>query len=96
MENYLWIVLLVLGLLALGELARIARSLQSMEAMITRLLSPWPAEGTAAEPSSRVRELASSRKNYVEAIRAYRQQTGLGLKEARAVVDTLVSRHRVD
>lgn len=96
MENYFWVVPCVLGLLALNELARITRSLQNMEEMIKRLVLPEPGGGVPAEPSSRVRELASSRRHYVAAIKTYREQTGLGLREAKVVVDALASRNRVD
>ena len=90
MENYLWIVPCVLGYLALKQLALIARSLQSLEEMTSRLLSLEGIEGGApAEPSPRVRQLAANPAERVAAIRAYRQQTGLGLREAKAVVDEL-------
>jgi ribosomal protein L7/L12 len=47
--------------------------------------------GRAAEPSAKVRELAYADGAEIEAIKEYRKQTGLGLKEARAVVQALSS-----
>ena len=93
MEGYLWLIFVALGVLALKQLASIARSMQNTEAMIGRLLSERGFEReTTAEPSERLKELAVGSGTRVEAIRAYRRQTGAGLKEAKAVVDRL-SRH---
>ena len=81
--------LFALAGLALMQLASIARSLRSTEAMLARLLALQGVQDLPTEPSDRVRALASDRRSYVEAIRAYREQTGLGLREAKAVVDRL-------
>ena len=90
MENHLWLVFVVLGVLALMQLASIARSLQSTEAMMMRLLSHQGVEwGKVVEPSERVKELARMPGQRVAAIKAYREQTGLGVKEAMAVVDRI-------
>ena len=89
MESYFWL-LVALGVLVLMQLASILRSLQSTEAMMRRFLShngvEWEA---AAEPSARVKELALNARNRVAAIKAYREQTGLGLREAKSVIDEL-------
>ena len=90
METYLWIFFLFIALLALNQIANILRSLQSVEVMMKRLLAHqgvrWE---VATEPSAKVRELALNPGNEIAAIRAYREQTGLGLKEARTVVEEL-------
>jgi ribosomal protein L7/L12 len=87
MENYIWLLFFALGVLMLNQLASIARSLANAASAIERLTRP---EGAVdMEPSARVAELALSRSTYVAAIKAYREQTGLGLKEAKAVVDEL-------
>ena len=90
MESYLWILFFLLGLLALKQLASILRSLQSTEAMMKRFLAHQGMEWEAAiEPSARVKELAANAGSEIAAIKAYREQTGLGLKEAKAVIEEL-------
>lgn len=95
MERYGWLAFFVLGLLVLWQLANVAQRLSGIAAMMRRLLSKEGVEWeTAAEPSARVQELALGSGTYVAAIKAYREQTGLGLKEAKAAVDRLTREHR--
>ncbi len=95
MENYVWLLFFALGVLVVNQLASIARSLQAMAAMMKRLLSDQGVEWEAAgPPSATVEELASNPKTYILAIKAYREQTGLGLKDAKAVVDDLRARRK--
>ena len=94
MTDSIWICLVAVGVWGLwhiaGTLRAILGSLQSTEAMTRRLLShqgiDWQ---TNVEPSDRVRDLAVNPKSHIAAIKAYREQSGLGLKEAKAVVDGL-------
>ncbi|MDE1928374.1 MAG: ribosomal protein L7/L12 [Burkholderiales bacterium] len=51
--------------------------------------------GRVVEPSDEVKRLAATKGAEVEAIKAYREQTGLGLKEARAVVQGLSHTQKV-
>lgn len=85
-----WVLLLVCALFALSrQLAGIERSARSTEAMVRRLLSDRGIEWESpVEPSDAVRKLASEGRK-VAAIKAYRQQTGLRLKEAGAVVEAI-------
>ena len=97
MEDHVWVLFAILGALLLMQLASIARSLASISgslegatAMLKRLLAHQGIEWqTDMDPSARVRELALDACTYVDAIKAYREQTGLGLPEAKAVVDRL-------
>ena len=90
MESYVWCLFFVLGLLVLYQLGVIAQGVQSTAAMTKRLLAHQGIEWeTELEPSNRVRELASNAKTGVAAIKAYREETGLGLRKAKAVVDEL-------
>jgi ribosomal protein L7/L12 len=94
MESYGWIIVAI-GAFALLQIGGILRSVQSTEAMLKRLLVQNGVQwGTAVEPSAQVKELALDSRKYVEAIKAYREQTGLGLKEARGVVDELARAHQ--
>jgi ribosomal protein L7/L12 len=97
MTDSIWMLFLILGVFAVMQLAAIARSLRDTAAMMRRLLAHQGVDWeTVVEPSDKVKELAVDRKNYVAAIKAYREQSGLGLKEAKAVVDGLArSRHGV-
>ena len=94
MENYVWLIFVALGVLALNQLASIARSMRVSAEMMKRLLAHQGIEWeTQVEPSERVKALAKTAKTRIAAIKAYREQTGLGLKEAKAVIDGLRARH---
>ena len=95
MENHLWLVFVALGLLVLYLLGRIARSVHGTEAMMRRWLAHQGVDWeTPAEPSRRVRALAASTATQIAAIKAYREETGLGLTEAKAIVDALSKQSR--
>ena len=95
MENPLWLLVLGLGILVLVQLASIARSLRATEALLAGFLTRDSVDRPVdLEPSDRVKELASTKKTYVAAIKTYREQTGLGLKEARATIDRLAGPQR--
>ncbi len=90
MENYAWLVWAGLGVYALSQLASIAESLRNIAAMTKRLLACHGVEWeTPVEPSEPVKALARNPETRIAAIKAYREQTGLGLKEAMAVVDRI-------
>lgn len=93
MQAYLWPVLMVIAAIVIIQLSNILRSLRSTEAMVERLLKKneiqWRA---AAEPSAAVKELAEDPNEAIAAIKAYREQTGLGLKGAKLVIDKLRSK----
>lgn len=40
-----------------------------------------------SEPSERVKSLAADRRKYIEALRAYREETGSDLRQAKRAVD---------
>jgi ribosomal protein L7/L12 len=85
-------VLCVFMALCMWRLFRISAQLDKQEAhwqSLLRHLGIDPAE--LAEPSEKVKALASQPGGRIEAIKAYRQQTGAGLKEAKAVVDKLAA-----
>jgi ribosomal protein L7/L12 len=88
-ENLVWLIFLVLGILVLNQLAHICRAALSMELMTRRLLAHQGIEwGTKLEPSPTVIELLNSA-GKIAAIKAYREQTGLGLEDAREVVEKI-------
>ena len=90
MSEYFSISVLILLLYIAYQLSRINDQAQWIQFGLGKLLEKQGIEvGRAVEPSPRVKELAQVPGAEVEAIRAYREQTGLGLKEARAVVKAL-------
>ncbi len=90
MTDAIWLLFLILCVVALMQLAAISRTLQETAAMMRRLIAHQGVDrDTVAEPSDKVKELALNPKSYVAAIKAYREQSGLGLKEAKAVIDEL-------
>ena len=71
-------------------LFRIEGRLRSQEVKVAKLLAHLGIDpDTPLEPSDMVKELARTPGRYIAAIRAHRQQTGAGLKEAKAVIDKL-------
>lgn len=52
--------------------------------------------GVLSEPSEEVKKLAIRRDSKIEAIQAYRQQTGVDVKRAKVVVERLASSGRFD
>jgi ribosomal protein L7/L12 len=45
----------------------------------------------AHEPSERVKQIAANPRKKIEAIRAFREETGLGLKEAKAIIEEVIA-----
>jgi ribosomal protein L7/L12 len=81
--------LIILVAIAVAQL-RLGRQLSDQQATIAKLVARLGVElDSPLEPSDAVRELAKNPDQYIVAIRAYRQETGAGLKEAKAVVDKL-------
>ena len=71
---------------------RIDRRLGENEEKLDALLRHFEVhKDVLEEPADRVKELARDPRFKVEAIKAYRQQTGAGLKEAKAIVEALVA-----
>jgi ribosomal protein L7/L12 len=69
---------------------RVESGLRSQEIKVAKLLAHLGVDlDTPLEPSDLVKELARTPGRYIAAIRAYRKQTGAGLKEAKAVIDKL-------
>jgi ribosomal protein L7/L12 len=84
------IVLLLLLAFCVWQLLRVSEKLDRQEAhwqSLLRHLGVTP--GQLAEPSDEVKALARQPGKHIEAIRAYREQTGLGLKEAKDVIDRI-------
>jgi ribosomal protein L7/L12 len=89
---YDYLPMLLIAAIAFGfyQLTRIQERLGDAEAKLDALLRHFGVEwGKLSEPSDRVKELASDPNSRIEAIKAYREQTGLGLKEAVEVIDGL-------
>jgi hypothetical protein len=82
--------LIILAVIAFAQL-RLGRQLSDQQATISKLVARLGVKlDIPLEPSGAVKELAKSPNQYIAAIRAYREETGAGLKEAKAVVDKLV------
>jgi len=68
------------------------RRVQELERKINLVLSHFGIDPNAeVPPSSHVITLASDPRHRIAAIKAYREQTGAGLREAKAVIDKLVA-----
>jgi ribosomal protein L7/L12 len=91
MNEHYFAVLAVLALaLGLSRLTSIQSQLRDNEAKLDALLKhlgiKW---GQFAEPSDQVKALARDPQTQIQAIKAYREQTGLGLRDAKDVIDQL-------
>ncbi|MCV2359719.1 MULTISPECIES: ribosomal protein L7/L12 [Roseateles] len=91
MNNDTFFVLTLLALaIALSQLVGIHTRLRESEAKLNALLTHMGIKwGQYAEPSDEVKALAKDPKAKIAAIKAYREQTGLGLKEAKDVIEKL-------
>ncbi|MBB4844664.1 ribosomal protein L7/L12 [Paucibacter oligotrophus] len=85
-----WLLALLL-IFCIFQLSRLHSRIGRLETQLDALLRHFKvaAEGRFEEPSEQVKALARDPKTQIETIKAYREQTGLGLKEAKEVVDGL-------
>jgi len=87
---------LLIAALAVGActLIRVRERLRHTEAKLDALFKHFSIEwGQFSEPSERVKELAQDPSSRIPAIRAHREQTGLGLKEAVDVIIEGLAKH---
>ena len=85
-------VLLALLLAGNGLAFSYMRRIQELERKLNLVLTHLGIDPNAqVAPSSHVIDLARDPRQRIEAIKAYREQTGAGLKEAVAVIDKLVA-----
>jgi ribosomal protein L7/L12 len=88
--EYLLAFLLIANVISL--LSNRTRHIQDVERKLNLILVHLGIDPTAqVAPSSRVMGLAADPRQRVEAIKAYRMQTGAGLKEAAAVIDKIAA-----
>lgn len=95
MSEYLPLLIVAGLVVCMYQLGAIRAHFRDVDARLDALMRHhgmnW---GSPAEPSDHVRQLAVAPGSMIEAIKAYRQQTGVGLKEAKAVVETLAREGR--
>jgi ribosomal protein L7/L12 len=85
-------VLLACLLIANGLAFGHTRGLQELERKLNQVLTHLGIDPDAqVAPSSHLISLAADPQQRIEAIRAYREQTGAGLKEAVAVIDKIAA-----
>ena len=84
------------SVLVVGPLWAIDRRTRRLEAMISQIMNHLGISGASVqEPSDEVKALAKDPKKFIDAIKAYREQTGLGLREAKEVVERLAHETKV-
>ena len=90
MSDFLGLSAIVILLYIAHQLSRVFQQNQWTQLQLSKLLENQGIElGHILEPSPAVKELARKPGSEIEAIRAYRLQTGVGLKEAQAVVQAI-------
>lgn len=92
-EYQTWLIIAILVLVWVRT-ESVAAQLRSTREQLLRLqnhlgLGPL----VAAEPSELVRQLAKDPEQRLEAIKKYRQETGVDLKAAKQVVERLAAKH---
>jgi ribosomal protein L7/L12 len=91
MDNYAFIGLLALTILVLNLLWAIDRRSRRTERNLMALMSHFGVGGSEPpQPSDAVKALANDPHGKIAAIKAYRTETGLGLVEAKEVIEKLV------
>jgi ribosomal protein L7/L12 len=84
------------SILVVGPLWTIDRRTRRLELMVSDIVNRLGVSGASMqEPSDEVKALAADPRKFVDAIKAYRAQTGLGLREAKEVVERLSHEARV-
>jgi ribosomal protein L7/L12 len=92
MEN--WMVAIGIAA-ALGLFALLARQQQRLKALeqqmsaLTRHLGLAPP--VTYTPSERVKQLAADPKKKIQAIKVFREESGLGLREAKTIIEELIA-----
>lgn len=90
MELYLAVgAAFLLVYLALQNIGRRQTGIEQRLLLLSRHLGLLAEAGS--EPSDKVKSLASNRKNYVEALRTYRAETGSDFKQAEQAVKSVLS-----
>ena len=88
-EHIGWLITLAVGY-GLCQLSCINDRLQRTEAKLTALLVDHGVNlDMVLEPSEKVKKLAKEPGSKIAAIKAYREQSGVGLKEAKEVIEGL-------
>lgn len=91
MENWAVVIGLAAALTLFAALSQLRRRVQYLESQMSALrrhlgLAPPP----LYSPSERVKQLAADPKRKIEAIKVFREESGLGLKEAKTIVEELI------
>ena len=91
---FIYLFFFILALTTLTSSAqRLERKISSIERSLAMILDRLDIQA-GLEISDRVRELALDPQRRLEALKCYRQETGAGLPEAKAVIDNLIANHR--
>ncbi len=94
MTPFTWVVLSLLVIIWV-MLTRIERRLQDTDYRMNLLLRHAGIDPSRqTEPSERVRALAQEPSQKIEAIKAYREETGADLRAAKAMIESLAAGRR--
>jgi ribosomal protein L7/L12 len=84
------------SILIIGPLWTIDRRTRRLELMVSDIANHLGLSGASMqEPSDEVKALAKDPRKFIAAIKAYRAQTGSGLREAKEVVERLSHESKV-
>jgi hypothetical protein len=92
MEVIPWLIICGLVFTVFPALTGIQRRLATVEKNLQRVLIHFNIDAaTVLPPSDRVRHLAADPKGRIAAMKAYREETGADLPDAKSVVDALIA-----
>jgi Ribosomal protein L7/L12 C-terminal domain len=90
-ENWMVVIGLAAALSLFASLSLLGRRVQSLEQQMSALRRHLGlAPPLLYTPSDRVKQLAADPKKKIEAIRVFREESGLGLREAKTIVEELI------
>lgn len=96
MENWLGVIGLAAGLGLVAALSRLGSRIQSLEYQLLALRRHLGlASPPLYSPSDRVKQLAADPKRKLEAIKVFREESGLGLREAKTIIEELIQSQRM-
>jgi ribosomal protein L7/L12 len=96
-ENWVVVIGLTAALGFCAVLGRLGRRVQSLEHQMSALQRHLGLTSPPLySPSDRVKQLAADPKRKIEAIKAFREESGLGLREAKTIVEELIESQRMN
>ena len=97
MENWVAVIGIIAALGLCAVLGRLGSRVQSLEQQMSALQRHLGLTSPPLySPSDRVKQLAADPKRKIEAIKAFREESGLGLSEAKRIIEEHIASERMN